>query len=165
MLRAIERALARSISGDAWYGPSLELLLADVTPEEAVAHPIAGAHSIQEVVLHVGAWLGEVASRLRGNAPSPPEAGDWPRLEGDPASSWPRARARVVAADAEVRAAIGAFSETRLDESVGDVRDAPLGTGVSFEAMLMGLAQHNAYHAGQIALLKRAARTSRGARA
>jgi len=37
--------------------------------------------------------------------------------------------------------------------------DPPLGSGVPFEVMLHGLAQHNAYHAGQIALLRRALRS------
>ena len=44
----------------------------------------------------------------------------------------------------------------RLHESVGPARDAPLGTGVTFYGMLHGLIQHDAYHAGQIVLLKRA---------
>jgi hypothetical protein len=37
-------------------------------------------------------------------------------------------------------------------------RDPSAGTGLSFEATLVGVAEHNAYHGGQIALLKRAAR-------
>jgi hypothetical protein len=35
-------------------------LLAGVSPEEAAAHPIAGAHSIGELVLHMTAWTCEV---------------------------------------------------------------------------------------------------------
>jgi uncharacterized damage-inducible protein DinB len=158
MLKTLEQSLADSLSGDPWYGPSLESLLADLTPEEAWAHPVPGAHSIVDLVLHMSAWLGEVASRLRGNPASLPATGDWPRVEGDAATSWSRARATAVAAHAEVVATIGGFPESRLHERIGVGRDAPLGTGVSFETMLIGLAQHNAYHIGQIALLKRALR-------
>ena len=44
----------------------------------------------------------------------------------------------------------------RISEKIGDVRDRALGSGVSVYVTLHGLAQHHAYHAGQIALLKRA---------
>jgi hypothetical protein len=42
---------------------------------------------------------------------------------------------------------------------VGNLRDAPLGTGTSFAAMISGLIQHNAYHAGQIAIMKKVCRS------
>jgi hypothetical protein len=159
MLKALQDSLGASLSGDPWHGPSLDGLLADVTAEEAGARAVPGGHSILEIVLHIGAWLGEVASRLRGNAPAQPAAGDWPSLGGDVATRWAEARARVVAARAELVAALAAFPESRLGERVGGERDAPLGTGFSFETMLMGLAQHNAYHGGQVAILKRALRS------
>jgi hypothetical protein len=60
-----------------------------------------------------------------------------------------------------VAAALERFAARRgeagLDEPVGMTRDAPLGTGFSYYVMLHGLAQHDAYHTGQIMLLKRAA--------
>jgi hypothetical protein len=36
------------------------------------------------------------------------------------------------------------------------VRDPAQGTGVSYATMLQGLLQHDAYHLGQVALLKKA---------
>ena len=54
-----------------------------------------------------------------------------------------------VVADVEV---VGA--DDRDDD---DAADAPLGTGVSYEGMVSGALQHNAYHGGQVALLRRAA--------
>ena len=41
---------------------------------------------------------------------------------------------------------------------IGTDRDAPLGSGVSYAAMMQGLLQHDAYHLGQVALLKKASR-------
>jgi hypothetical protein len=38
-------------------------------------------------------------------------------------------------------------------------RDPALGSGVNHRAMVHGLIQHNAYHSGQIALLRKALRT------
>ena len=51
--------------------------------------------------------------------------------------------------------------ETRLAKKVGATRDAPLGTGVSHRAMILSLADHDIYHTGQLALLKRLARAAR----
>ena len=53
--------LDRVVAGDAWHGPSLLALLATVPPELAARRPIAGAHSIWELVLHAGAWQGSSA--------------------------------------------------------------------------------------------------------
>ena len=153
---AIARDIAAGLEGDPWHGPALWTLLANVTPEQAVAHPIAGGHSIIEIIAHISSWLEEVDSRARGNAPAEPAAGDWPERPGDPHALWAAALARLRAAQAGCAEALAQFSSSRLSERVGSQRNAPLGSGVSFGAMFSGLAQHNAYHAGQIALLKRA---------
>jgi uncharacterized damage-inducible protein DinB len=50
---------------------------------------------------------------------------------------------------------IRAFDEARLADRVGQQRDAALGTGSTYYAMLHGAVQHNLYHAGQIALLRK----------
>jgi hypothetical protein len=152
----IRECLSQSISGEPWHGFSLDALLVDVTPEHAVSHPIAGAHSMIELVLHLTAWTQEVASRLRGNPPGLPAIGDWPPHAGDAASAWTSSVHGLHAAHADLLEAVGGCSEGRLSDLVGTGRAAALGTGVSFAVMLLGVAQHTAYHAGQVALLKRA---------
>ena len=152
-LATLAESIARSVAGDAWHGPSLAALLAGVTEAEAAARPVPGAHSIVELVLHAAAWMDEVAARLQGEAPGEPAAGDWP-----PACPWPAARARLDAAHARLQRALAGFPAARLGEVCGGERVAALGTGVTFEALLIGVAEHNAYHGGQGALLLRALR-------
>lgn len=147
--------LRHTHSGDPWHGSSLEAIVKDVTPQEAVARPIAGAHSILELVLHLSAWAGEVAARVDGRAPAEPHEGDWPDTAG---VSWTEARDRLARAHGRLLESLARVSETRLAERVGGERDAPLGSGVTVERMVLGLAEHDAYHGGQIALLKRALR-------
>jgi uncharacterized damage-inducible protein DinB len=48
------------------------------------------------------------------------------------------------------------LSNDRLEEILGSERDRPTGGGVSVYTTLHGIIQHNAYHTGQIALLKKA---------
>ena len=152
-LQTISESLARSVIGDAWHGPALGELLADLTDAEAAAHPIAGAHSIVEIVRHLTAWVEEVTSRLEGHAPALPASGDWPA-----ARPWPGIRDRLADVHERLQRALAALPESRLVEVVGDLCDPPTGTGVTIETMLISLAEHHAYHGGQVALLKRALR-------
>ena len=150
---SLVESLDRSVSGDAWHGPSLQAILSDLTAEEASARPIPGAHSILEIVLHTAAWIQEIDARVQGRAPTLPEPGDWPVGTG-----WPEALVRLEGAYRRLREHLAAFPEAKLAEMVGPSRDAPLGSGVTFAIMLIGLVEHNAYHGGQLTLLKRALR-------
>jgi uncharacterized damage-inducible protein DinB len=151
--------LRRAVLGDAWHGPAFGELLGDVTAAEAAARPVAGAHGVWEIVLHVTAWAGEVRRRLGGGVPSLPAEGDWPPVPAEGGGAeWERARRDVEAAHDALLDAVAAFPEERLGEAVTTERSASLGTGVTFAAMLHGVAQHLAYHGGQVALLKRALR-------
>ena len=47
------------------------------------------------------------------------------------------------------------MTDAQLLEPTNDPRSRPLGTGVSYYELLHGIVQHDAYHAGQIAILKR----------
>ncbi len=152
----IAEILHNAFAAEPWHGHSLEVILKDVTPEEAAARPVKGAHSILELVLHMAAWAGEAAARAEGRAPQPPEEGDYPPTEG---VSWDVARHRLAKAHARLMEVVTRFPEARLGEMVGATRDAPLGTGVSFERLFLGVAEHYAYHGGQVAILKRALRS------
>lgn len=150
----------RSCWSDPWHGSSLGALLRDVDAATAASRPLEGAHSIWEVVLHLTGWTGEVARRLEGHAPAMPQSGDWPTPPEPTAARWQETLDALADAEGRLERLIVAFPEDRLGERVGHERDAPLGTGVSYEGLIQGSLQHNAYHGGQIALLRRAA--SRG---
>ncbi|HEX5972435.1 MAG TPA: hypothetical protein VFY85_10950, partial [Gemmatimonadaceae bacterium] len=67
--------LRRSLHGPAWHGPALLEVLCDLSPREAQARPLPGAHSIAELAFHALAWVEEVTRRLDGSAPSLPARG------------------------------------------------------------------------------------------
>ena len=145
----------RAVNGHPWHGPALQKLLDGLMPAHAAAHPIPGGHSIWELVLHLTSWARECARRLRDGVARDPEMGDWPKVSGRGAAAWTAARDALFAAHEEVLAALGGLDENRLDQIVRDVRSRPE-AGVSYHVLLHGLAQHYAYHGGQIALLSRA---------
>jgi uncharacterized damage-inducible protein DinB len=142
--------LRRAWDGDPWHGDSLRAILDGLTAQSAAARPLANAHTAGEVVLHLAAWTREVTRRLRDRVARDPEEGDWP------VGGWEGAVDALAQAHGELLDAVAAFPPAELDQTVGDARDRPLGAGVSYAVMLHGVAQHYAYHAGQIALLRKA---------
>ncbi len=151
--------LQRAHAGDPWHGPSRADILSDVPAAEAARRPPGGAHSIWELVLHMAAWTGEVARRLAGNAPSTPTEGDWPPQPAEASdTAWTEALAKLDASHQALAAAVRAFPPERLGEVVHAGAASPAGSGVTYGATLRGVLQHDAYHSGQIAVLKRVLR-------
>lgn len=145
----------RSIDGEAWHGPSLSDALSGVSAGEAAARPIANAHSIWEITLHVAGWADEVARRLGGASPGEPDGGDWPAVGETSEVAWLSALQLLATARDAVLRTLEGLPEQKFSERLGSA-DAPLGTGHTYAGMLEGLAQHNTYHAGQIVMLRKA---------
>ena len=158
LIRSHRSEIRRSLHGPAWHGPALLEILGDVTAQEAHAHVVADTHTIAELAEHCLAWIEEVTQRLGGAVAGEPTRGDWPEQTDRSASAW---RARLdslrVAGDT-LDALLATFPAERLLDIVAGQADPSVGGGMRFTVTLHGLAQHNAYHGGQIALLKKALR-------
>jgi len=143
--------------GNAWHGPAVLDAIQDVSAAQAAAHPVPGAHSIFELTHHIAAWIGEVTSRLQGNPPGSPADGDFPpsSIRVDDAA-WADVRARLERRQAELLESVATFETARLDDAVDPKNRRDTDGPVSYRALLSGLAQHSAYHAGQIVLLRKA---------
>ena len=145
----------RAHDGDPWHGSPVKDILAGVTAAQAAARPAGGAHSIWELVLHMTGWRNEVAARATGAPSGNPAGGDWPEV-GDPtAERWTAALAALDASHENLATVVRGLSDARLLEPTNDPRNRAAGTGVSYYELLHGIVQHDAYHAGQIAILKR----------
>ena len=143
--------LRRAFHGDAWHGDSVLKILDGVTAAQAAAHPIKQAHSIWELVLHMAAWDVAVRRRLGGEALALSNEQNFPPVTDTSESAWRSTLARVRQVHDELVAAVAAFPDSRLSEKVpGKEPDYD-----TFYYMLHGVAQHELYHAGQIALLKK----------
>lgn len=151
----IRDQIERAFHGDAWYGSPTFAVLEGITPEQASARPIPQAHSIWEIVLHMTAWTREAARRLRTGVSGEPEDGDWREVSDTSERAWRAALEGLEASYREMLEELAAFPEERLDEVVGDARDRPLGSGVSFYVLLHGIVQHTLAHTAQISLLRK----------
>jgi uncharacterized damage-inducible protein DinB len=147
--------LRRAHDGDPWHGSPVKEILRGVSAAQAATRPPNGAHSIWELVLHMTNWRNEVAARAAGSPAGEPADGDYPAI-GDPTPK--RWRAALDALDESHRRlvhAVGRLTDEQMWKPTNDPRNRALGTGVTYYELLHGIVQHDAYHAGQIAILKR----------
>ena len=143
--------LSRAFAGDAWHGDSVFEILEGVTAAQASARPIKNAHTIWELVLHIAAWDNAVLRRLGGVAVTPSDAENFPAVTDASETAWRKAVAEVRRVHDELVEAVSVLPDSRLDEKVPGKE----GAHYTFYYMLHGVAQHEIYHAGQIALLKK----------
>ena len=146
----LDEQLKRTLEGAAWHGPSVLEVLDGVSAHQAAAHPIAGAHSIWELVLHLYSDYDLVLRRLGGDGRRLTEAEDWPPVPEPSAETWAESVRALKQRNAELRRAVRGFPSERLDE--------PLVAEAAYTAytQFIGVTQHALYHTGQMALLKKA---------
>ena len=149
----LAKHIERTVTGPMWHGPVLDDVLAGVTAEQAVAHPIAGAHSIWEIVLHIAAWTEIARARLDGRATAdPPPELDWPSVREADAQEWDAALHRLREGHRDLAMRVRQLDEGALDDRVP-------GLEYPIWALLHGIVEHGTYHGGQIMLLRRALAT------
>jgi uncharacterized damage-inducible protein DinB len=145
----IAEQLRRAFEGDAWHGPAVLELLEDVDAATAAARPLPHVHSIWELVLHVAVWDGAGLRRLDGEIFQPEGTANFPVVPNRPTeAAWKRTVADAKRTHDVLVKTVAALPESRLRERVP-------GKKYDFYFMLHGVAQHELYHAGQIAILKK----------
>lgn len=155
-LERIDELLRRAQESGSWHGPALAEALAGVDAAVAAARPIASAHTIWEMVLHVAAWESFVRRWLEGESfhVRLDGAEDWPPVGEATEARWDAALAALRDGHAALRRAVRAFPEARLDVAAVDGGPTPY-------TLMHGTIQHDLYHAGQMVLLKRAMAATR----
>ncbi len=140
--------MRRGFEGDAWHGPALMEILKGVTAEQAARRLFSDAHSIWEIVRHITIWKTVIPRRLRGEVVSVPDEQDWPAADRSEAA-WQRTLEELRTAQRQLLASIEQLNEDDLHK---EVPSKPY----NVEFMLEGCLQHDLYHTGQIAVLKKA---------
>jgi uncharacterized damage-inducible protein DinB len=144
--------IRRAFDGDAWHGDSVLELLDDVNAKIAAARPIKNAHSIWELVLHIAAWDGAVLKRTGGTAVQLSGEQNFPPVNDASETAWREAIEHAKHTHSELEQAVAAFPDSRLQDQVPGKTQSYY----TFFYMFSGIVQHELYHAGQIALLKKA---------
>ena len=148
-IERIEDQLRRAFEGETWSGAALKEALRGVTAKQAAQHPIANAHSIWEIVLHVTAWKEIVRHRLEGEHIRTPANPIFPPVEIVSEDAWENTLEMLEGVHEKLQQAAARLDESQLEKAVMD-------GGSSVYATVHGALQHDLYHAAQISILKKA---------
>jgi uncharacterized damage-inducible protein DinB len=140
--------LRRAFDGEPWHGPALMEILEGIDAKTAAARPIAKAHSIWELVLHIAGWERVVERRLHGEKLTLSDAENFGHIASISETAWQQAVKDLRETHTKLVQTVSSFPESKLNETVP-------GKEYNVLFMLLGTVQHAAYHGGQIALLKR----------
>ena len=139
-----------AFEGGAWHGPSVLEVLQDVDHMMAASnYTIHGAHSIWELVAHLTATADIIRRRIAGENAGLKDEEFWPAVPEATEENWRGALAQLKRKEEDLQLAVAAFPESRLDDKLMEA--GATSAYVNFH----GHVQHNLYHAGQIALLKK----------
>jgi len=140
--------MKRGYEGDAWHGPSVAEVLDGVDAKAAAARPMPAAHSIWEIVLHLTATQELILARTRGESMTLTPEMDWPEVPRPTDQAWAKAMKKLESNDEKLRRRVAAFADEKLEQPL-------VAGGSSAYLNFHGYVQHNLYHAGQIAILKK----------
>jgi uncharacterized damage-inducible protein DinB len=155
-IKLIVEMLRQTFHGRAWHGPSFIDVLNEVDKARAVERPIEGRHTIWEIVNHCSFWMNAVTRTLHGESmPDIKSNGDWPKTRNTD-EDWTQAQEKLKKAYEELVNSIKILTEDQLKQKVqGSYNGQPY--TITYRRMLHGISDHNTYHAGQIAVLRRKA--------
>ena len=148
-LERIADQLKRAFEGNAWHGPSVMEVLNGVTAQQATTRVFSEAHTIWELALHIGAWENACLRRLQGERAELSDLEDWAPVTNPSEAEWEELKLILQRGNHSLREAVSRIEEGRLDEPI--VPGMP-----SVYITVQGVVQHDLYHAGQIAILKKA---------
>jgi hypothetical protein len=143
----------RAMRGDAWHGDNVWVILGKIEPTQAFERPLAGAHTIWELVAHMKFWETEVLRRLQQAPAQSPEL-NFPAMPEPAAENWKQLLEEFHQSNQQFRNALLLLPDSQLNQPLS----AP---DKSIYVEAHGVIQHNLYHAGQIAILGKNLASSR----
>ncbi len=146
----LEEQIKDAYEGEPWFGRNIRVLLDEIHEEIAFKKP-AGQHSIVELVWHMINWKEFAISRLRADDSKPLEyfeVNDWRELDADDNSLWEKGLKELARIQNELVEVIQQQKDQMLEHFVP-------GRTYTFRKLLYGILQHDIYHIGQIAYLKK----------
>jgi hypothetical protein len=141
----------------AWHGPNLRGSIRGLTAREAALSPGAGRHNIWEIVVHAAYWKYTVRRRLLGEKRGSfflPGSNWFVRPMDRSEKAW-RADVNLLEREHQrLKEAVSSFQPENLDRPAR-------GSKTLARRLIVGIAFHDVYHAGQIQLIKKLLKTRR----
>jgi uncharacterized damage-inducible protein DinB len=137
-----------AMNGDGGYSEEIWKILDGISPSTAAATPVAGAHSIWQLVKHMAFWERVGLQRAAGPV-TPDEKLNFPSTPTLDEQAWEQTLDEFRRSNHEFREFLAHLDPAKLDQNTP-------GGQRTFRTELLDVIRHHIYHAGQIALLKKA---------
>lgn len=146
----VAEQLKDAYEGEPWFGRSIKDILNEIG-EATVFEKLNGQHSILELLWHMITWREFTLSRLRNDDQMPIkyfEENDWRELDHSNKTLWKQGLQQFAKLHNELIEVIQQQKDEILSQRVGDRK-------YDFRKLLYGIIQHDIYHLGQIAYIKK----------
>ena len=147
----IIKSFESTLSGQPWFGRAVYEIIGEVDEAKANTKPNGTEHSMIELLWHMNTWAEFVLGSLENrnvDAMKAIEANDWREI--DPKThTWKKGLEQLKATHNKI---VEILNQKTDDSFLGEI--VPL-RKFNFRFMLNGLIQHNIYHLGQVAYLRK----------
>jgi hypothetical protein len=132
----------------AWHGADFKAAISDVSAALAFWRPARGRHNIAEIALHHAYTVRGVRGKLTGQTPEPfvLDGDDWFDASESGKLSWTKIKGVVEREQGQLADAVADVASKRIKTSMTEQERFDL---------VLGIACHGIYHAGQAQLFKR----------
>ena len=149
-IQSIIRRIENVNSGEPWFGRAVYAILDEVDPTKVNIKPNNSEHSLTELLYHMITWADFTLKRIEKdkiNDLAAAEELDWRKINSK-LHSWEKGMAEFKAIHKKIIAQLKKKDDAFLNEVV-DYRK------YNFRFLINGIIEHNIYHLGQIAYLKK----------
>jgi uncharacterized damage-inducible protein DinB len=149
-IKSIIQSLEETTNGHPWFGRSVYAILEEVDPTTVYIHPGNNGHSLIELLYHMITWVEFTCDGLKGEKGKGVdffEELDWRNI--DPIEhTWEKGLQQFKQANKDLISVLNTTDDAALEQIVR-------GRKYTVRYMLNGLVQHNIYHLGQVAYVKK----------
>jgi uncharacterized damage-inducible protein DinB len=149
-VQSIIRNLQNTLEGQPWFGRAVYELLGEIDESIISIKPNTTEHSLLELLWHMNTWAEFTLAHLENRSADELtviEQNDWRTIDPEK-HNWKKGMAQLKSVHEKIIGLLKEKEDSFLKEPVP-------GRKFNFRFMLNGLIQHNIYHAGQIAYIKK----------
>lgn len=149
-IQSIIRRIESVNNGEPWFGRAAYSIMEEVNAKKAYIKPNNTEHSLIELLYHMITWADFTLKRIEKNKKNDlttSEKLDW-RAINPKIHTWKKGLAEFKA----IHKKIVALLQTKDDDFLLEMVDS---RKYNFRFLINGMIQHNIYHLGQIAYLKK----------
>lgn len=154
LVELLLQQLDRGFDKASWHGPNLRGAIRRVDARQAAWRPARDRHNIWEIVVHAAYWKYAVRRRLLGEKRGsfPLSGSNWFTRPAPSSATWADDVQLLISTHQRLRDAVANLVAADVWRSSG-------GKKLRNWDLVMAIAAHDIYHAGQIQYLKRLARS------